>query len=442
LVLLAAFAWSADPASAVTIRVDYRYDDAGNKFFGINNPQGATGATMARTALQAAADFYSTILTDTLSPIVSPQYVAGGTTVNWRWTARFTNPNTGFAAELVNDTSPPAPPPPLPIAADEYVIFAGARFLVGDTVGSASPGVVKSTAWFQNGSLTPAQEAQRDAIDALFFETATMRGETSGFVSWGGSLSVDNDPMNVWHFDHTTPPTIGSQQVDLYSVAVHEMAHALGFGVFSTGGDPTVWQTMVGTDMTGPIFTGTTAVSVHGGPVPLKSPTDRSHWKDGTQSKVYGGTANQIAAMTDAIVPGTRKHLTDLDAAALLDLGWELDPPMPAASVPGDYNGNGVVDAADYTVWRDSLGQMGTNLPANGNNSGASANKIDSADYTYWKTRFGNMTPMGAGAGSFASAVPEPDGAALLLLGAGAFVVTIRRPGHANHTLARAANAL
>ena len=30
-----------------------------------------------------------------------------------------------------------------------------------------------------------------------------------------------------------------------------------------------------------------------------------------------------------------------------------------SAGVDGDYNGNGVVDAADYTVWRDSLGQTG-----------------------------------------------------------------------------------
>ena len=35
--------------------------------------------------------------------------------------------------------------------------------------------------------------------------------------------------------------------------------------------------------------------------------------------------------------------------------GWpSLSPPAPA--LPGDYNNDGTVDAADYVVWRDTLG--------------------------------------------------------------------------------------
>ena len=54
----------------------------------------------------------------------------------------------------------------------------------------------------------------------------------------------------------------------------------------------------------------------------------------------------------------------------------------------GDYNGNGIVDAADYTIWRDTLGST-TDLCANGDNTGASAGVIDQADYTFWKSKFG-----------------------------------------------------
>ena len=57
--------------------------------------------------------------------------------------------------------------------------------------------------------------------------------------------------------------------------------------------------------------------------------------------------------------------------------------------VPGDYNGDAIVDAADYTVWRDTLGST-TDLRANGDDSGASAGKIDAADYAVWKNNFGN----------------------------------------------------
>jgi hypothetical protein len=58
-------------------------------------------------------------------------------------------------------------------------------------------------------------------------------------------------------------------------------------------------------------------------------------------------------------------------------------------------NHNGGVDAADYTVWRDSLGRMGSGLAADGDNTGASAGKIDQADYNVWKANFGNHAGSG-----------------------------------------------
>ena len=36
------------------------------------------------------------------------------------------------------------------------------------------------------------------------------------------------------------------------------------------------------------------------------------------------------------------------------------------ATLSGDYNGNGIVDADDYTVWRDTFGQIGSGLDADG----------------------------------------------------------------------------
>jgi len=79
----------------------------------------------------------------------------------------------------------------------------------------------------------------------------------------------------------------------------------------------------------------------------------------------------------------------------------------------GDYSGNGVVDAADYTVWRDTLGQAvdTAGQGADGDKSGM----IDARDYTYWKDRFGNTVP-GAGALQ-ATAVPEPATIVIALVG-------------------------
>jgi glucose/arabinose dehydrogenase len=56
------------------------------------------------------------------------------------------------------------------------------------------------------------------------------------------------------------------------------------------------------------------------------------------------------------------------------------------ADLPGDYNGDGAVDAADYVVWRDTLGSM-TQLAADGDRSGT----VDGGDYTLWRQNFGEI---------------------------------------------------
>jgi hypothetical protein len=88
-------------------------------------------------------------------------------------------------------------------------------------------------------------------------------------------------------------------------------------------------------------------------------------------------------------------------------------------SVTGDYNKNGIVDAADYTVWRDSLGQMGPGLAADGDGS----NAVDSGDYDVWALHFGEHA--GSGAGAMITA-PEPASATMLFVGIG-FVCCRRR---------------
>jgi autotransporter-associated beta strand protein len=84
--------------------------------------------------------------------------------------------------------------------------------------------------------------------------------------------------------------------------------------------------------------------------------------------------------------------------------------------VPGDYNGNGAVDAADYVMWR-----KGGPLLNEVDNPGT----VNAQDYTEWRARFGN-TGAGSGAGSdlnaSVSAVPEPASIVLVLLGVVALI--------------------
>ncbi len=80
----------------------------------------------------------------------------------------------------------------------------------------------------------------------------------------------------------------------------------------------------------------------------------------------------------------------------------------------GDYNRNGHVDAADYTVYRNSLGQSGPNLPADGNGDG----HITLADYDVWKSHYGQPLGSGAGQTSAEPSVPEPTTVTILLCAA------------------------
>jgi hypothetical protein len=74
--------------------------------------------------------------------------------------------------------------------------------------------------------------------------------------------------------------------------------------------------------------------------------------------------------------------------------------------VDGDYNNDGVVDAADYTVWRDTNGQSGVGLAADGSGNGA----VGPEDYTYWRARYGST------GSSQSAAVPEPTAAGMAML--------------------------
>jgi hypothetical protein len=65
---------------------------------------------------------------------------------------------------------------------------------------------------------------------------------------------------------------------------------------------------------------------------------------------------------------------------------------------PGDYNRNAIVDAADYVLWRKTLGASG--LPAYSGADGDGDSTIDPGDYTVWRANFGDTAPPGAGSGA------------------------------------------
>lgn len=74
-------------------------------------------------------------------------------------------------------------------------------------------------------------------------------------------------------------------------------------------------------------------------------------------------------------------------------------PGVVQASLNGDYNNDGSVNAADYVLWRKFNGTSIT-LP-----NDPTPGSVTPADYTVWRTNFGQSN---SGAGSGISNVPEP----------------------------------
>ncbi len=385
-VLLASAILVAAPAAAVTVKIEY---DAAN-LHGLSSPffnSGTPQAVQAKAALNAAAAYYSTILNDTLAAILPPTYSSPRVTVTWGWTLGFSNTVGSGSRTLSNEAIP----------ADEIRVYAGAQTFSGNTLaqgGFGSHSTTPSRTVIGNPNSTDI--TQMNAIEAQFISAYQRRNEpTNDFARWGGALSFDNDTN--WHFSHTTPPPAGT--TDFYSVSVHELGHVLGFG-----GAPEFDSLIKPAG-----FDGALAKAAYGGPVPLTG--DGGHWGDGVTSTVYGAGTSQTAIMVSTFPPTTRRQLTTLDAAALSDIGWSVVPPP---TPPGDYNRNGVVDAADYALWRNTLNQSvtpGTGADGSGNGT------IGNEDYTFWRARFGNTlgSASGSSLGDVTAFVPEPAGVVLLI---------------------------
>lgn len=266
---------AAGSSEAISIQFDYTYDS--NNFF--------SGANVGRRSLlNAAAQVFTTPLSDSLTAITP----SGSNT----WSALFDNPSTGAALSLSN----------LSIGANTVVVFVGAQSLGGSTLGYGGPG-----GWSAGGN-------------QAWFNTIEARGQAGAlavtptdFATWGGAITFNLGA--TWYFD-SDPTTMESfAGVDFYSVAVHELGHLLGIGTADS------WNAKI----SGTKFTGAKTTAANGG-VQISLSGDLGHFANGTMSRIYGTNTSQEAEMDPSITTGTRKYFTNLDYAALQDVGWTMVP--------------------------------------------------------------------------------------------------------------------
>ncbi len=299
--------------TGITITFDYSRD-TGNFF-----------TQTHRDVLEAAADILSSSLTDTLDAIVP-----GGSNT---WTAKFTNPTTGSNDSVAG----------LVVPADTLIIYVGARSL-GASLAVAGPGGFSAsgtTAWL-------------DTVKARG-ETGALSSPASDFGPWGGQLSFNT--ATPWHVSLTTNG-LESHESDFFSVAIHEMAHVLGFGISDS------WDARV----SGSNFIGAASVAVYGGNVPI-SPA-KTHWAEGT---MYNGVE---ASMDPSLTNGTRRSFGDLDFAGLDDIGWAVDynavstPDAPTLINPGI--GESTTDTTPGFTWSSVTGGVEYDLWVNDVTDGTS----------------------------------------------------------------------
>ena len=122
-----------------------------------------------------------------------------------------------------------------------------------------------------------------------------------------------------------------------------------------------------------------------------------------THFSFTGVSAHELRIKFDSTTDG-HGIVLDSDDVGLDNINFSQ---IQAAPIIGDYSNNGIVDSADYVVWRANQGT--TNVLANDPIGGT----IGSAQYNQWRLHFGQTAGSGSSTVGIA-AVPEPATSALL----------------------------
>jgi hypothetical protein len=357
---------------------------------------------VAKNSIQAAASDLSAAITSSLNAINTDVYVGtnGQTEASFDMKYNVSNPSAAGQSEISTAT----------IIANTVTIRVGAKSLSGSTLGVGGPnglGFDVGLSGFPSQFVGAVGDVEPDIENAYKRGGGPIIGTLAGNLEWDGfvanysidygisygSLSFDKDSSNettlnnYWHFNHTTPVAVGKN--DLYSVALHEMLHAIGIGVSSS------WTSRVsgGVNWTGP-----EVAALYGSGTGLVS---SGHITEGITSTRISDGAPQEVVMDPTITQGTRKYLTALDLAFLRDIGYSTI--IPTIFSPADFNEDGDVDGADLLTWRNAYG-------SNANGDTDADGDTDGRDFLVWQREFTGSGPLSAG-----TAIPEPGLATLAI---------------------------
>ncbi|MEX2169994.1 MAG: autotransporter-associated beta strand repeat-containing protein [Pirellulales bacterium] len=302
----------------------------------------------------------------------------------------------------------------------QYIINRGGIRLIGESAIANSSGVtVNSGGQLQladnNPQVVPVYKLAGDSVLNL---NGAGKVEDPSEITTGtaqGALRVDIRPTRTTTF--VNPVVLQSDSV--ISVVNADTTFILDDEVSGAGGLTKHGSGTLTLSNANNSYSGDTTL-LAGGPLSITNPFLAD---DADVYLVTGSILNLNFSGTDAIrslfVDGVAQQVGTYDAANLPSLitgAGVLDvTALGVTGVPGDYNGDGTVNAADYTVWRDGGALL---------NEVATIGSVTPEDYDAWAARFGN-----SGSGSASSAaVPEPTALLLALFAlCGLLTVTIRR---------------
>lgn len=268
-----------------------------------------------------------------------------------------------------------------------------ANFLYAALAGANLSGANLANANFYNATLTNANLAGADARGAQNFLASTPN--TSNLIQPNGHIAgldlTTGVSLVVRDYDGNltlSPPTAAMP------VVVDQHLAMIGTGTLRIAFDADAWDSTISFHPGIPVTLGGTLELTFDSNVNLATQIGRTFdlfdWSGVAPTGVF------------AIASPYTWNLTNLYATG------EVTLTAVPGLLSGDYDGNGVVDAADYVVWRKNPGGNYTQ-----------------DDYITWRATFGQTAV--SGAGTIKAPVPEPASIAML------FVVTLavyigRRP--------------
>jgi hypothetical protein len=409
--------YCAAPSFGIQISLDYS-----------NDPFFSTHPAAVATLNAAAQDVASAITSSLGATVDTNSATVNSSSFALDYNYSYVDPRTGagMVSQQVADTV---------LLADQVRIYVGTQSLAATTLGEGATGKLG----FSFSSFAQNQADFTTAVQSVAVAgNANMRrgggpliktvpgsaigvgGATVPFSIQGGpniGSVTFNDTVN-WQLDHTAPVAPG--QYDLYSVAVHEILHALGFSKdqsqsFSSEVSPSNSRNWLGSEVVTQLGTGANVLE-----------TDSQHVTTGLTSPRLSDGLRQDAVMEPSLAAGTRRSLTLLDLAFLRDIGWQT---VESNLVPGDFDRNFTRDAADIQAMLGALSNL-TNYQSNKNLTGAELLSIGDLDGNGLVNNrdiqsLVNLLATSASGGGSLAAVPEPSSA--LAFGLGAFLVLARQ---------------